>query len=54
MNKNTSILSCSVDIIKEVENFKLNISKSEILSIASVIGFRSTNIFEIKKIFQSE
>ena len=54
INKNTSILSCSVDLIKTVEFLKLNIDKNGYLTIAVAIEFGGTKLEEIQKIIQSK
>ena len=54
INKNTSILSCGIEIIKEVENLNLNIGRNSNLSIAIGINFEYTSLEEIQKIIQSK
>ena len=53
MNKNTSVLSVPVSIIKEVEKFNLK-DKTWNISIAVAIEWGSTTIEEIQKIIQSK
>ena len=53
MNKNTSVLSVPVSIIKEVEKFNLK-DKTWNISIAVAIKWGSTTIEEIQKIIQSK
>ena len=53
INRNTSILSVNIDIIKSVEKLNLPISKEGILTIAVAIEYGNTNIDEIQKIIQS-
>lgn len=52
INKNTSILSCSLKIIHLVE--KLNLKKEYNLTISVAIQFGYTNLDEIQKIIYSE
>ena len=54
INKNTSILSCSIEIIKEVENLNLNIERNSNLSIAEGISSGYTKLEEIIKIVNSK
>ena len=53
MNKNTSVLSVPVSIIKEVEKFNLK-DKTWNISIAVAIKWGSTTIEEIQKIIQGK
>ena len=50
LNKITSILSCPVDIIKEVESLNLNISKDGILSISGRLNLGFTTYDELNNV----
>ena len=54
IERNTSVLSASVDIIKDVEALNLPIPKIGNLAISSSISFGFSNIDEIQKIINSE
>ena len=53
INRNTSILSVNVDLIIDVENFDLPISKNGNLAIAIGIEWGFTKLEEIQRIIQS-
>ena len=54
INNNTSILSCPINVINDVENLNLKINKDGNLTIAVAIEFGNTNLEEIQKIINSE
>ena len=54
INNNTSILSCPINVINDVENLNLKINKDGNLTIAVAIEFGNTNLEEIQKIIHSE
>ena len=54
ISANTSILSCPIDIIQEVENLNLNVSHNGILTIAAGIAWGRTSVDDIMKTLQSQ
>lgn len=54
INKNTSVLAATVDLITYVEELNLPIHKNGKLTIAASLNWRSTNKEELEKIINSE